>query len=141
MFKKPFEFEDDPRSKEMIATAPAATAGVDDETQLGTVSLRGVTKTFGDFTAVHDLDLDVAAGEFLSMHGPSGSGKTTVLRLIAGFEEVSKGSIHLSGGEVTTLPPHQRHVNTVFQDYALFPHLSIAENVGYGLRVRGEARA
>lgn len=125
----------------MIATAPALTAGVDEVTEPGTVSLRGVTKSFGDFTAVRELDLDVAAGEFLSMLGPSGSGKTTVLRLIAGFEEVSSGSIHLSGADVTGLPPHQRHVNTVFQDYALFPHLTIAENVGYGLRVRGEGRS
>ena len=125
----------------MIATGTAPTAALDEVTGPGTVSLSSVTKTFGDFTAVRDLDLEVASGEFLSMLGPSGSGKTTVLRMIAGFEEVTSGSIQLSGADVTRIPPHQRHVNTVFQDYALFPHLTIAENVGYGLRVRGEGRS
>ena len=107
----------------------------------GTVRLRGVSKTFGDMSAVHDLDLDVAAGEFLSMLGPSGSGKTTVLRMIAGFEEVTSGTIELGGVDVTNAAPYDRPVNTVFQDYALFPHLSIADNVGYGLRVRRAPKA
>ncbi|WP_217183609.1 ABC transporter ATP-binding protein [Streptomyces sp. AC495_CC817] len=124
----------------MIATAPAATAADGAPQTEGTVSLEGVTKSFGEFTAVRDLDLDVASGEFLSMLGPSGSGKTTVLRMIAGFEEATSGTIRLSGADVTRIPPHARQVNTVFQDYALFPHLTIAENVGYGLRVRGEGR-
>ncbi len=103
--------------------------------------LSGVTKSFGEFTAVRDLDLEVASGEFLSMLGPSGSGKTTVLRMIAGFEDTTSGSIRLSGVDVTRTPPHARPVNTVFQDYALFPHLTIADNVGYGLRVRGEGKS
>ncbi|EPR77509.1 Putrescine transport ATP-binding protein PotA [Leifsonia rubra CMS 76R] len=106
----------------------------------GAVTLTGVSKQFGEFTAVESLNLNVKPGEFLSMLGPSGSGKTTVLRMIAGFENVSSGSIHLSGIDVTQVPPHARHVNTVFQDYALFPHLTIAENVGYGLRVAGVNR-
>ncbi|WP_102191869.1 ABC transporter ATP-binding protein [Microbacterium aurantiacum] len=123
----------------MIATAQETTAALAAAAP-GTVTLSGVTKSFGEVTAVKDLDLQVASGEFLSMLGPSGSGKTTVLRMIAGFEDATSGSIRLSGADVTKTPPHARQVNTVFQDYALFPHLTIAENVGYGLRVRGEAR-
>ncbi|WP_309129656.1 ABC transporter ATP-binding protein [Microbacterium sp.] len=119
-------------------TAPSAT---EHTARAGSVSLRGLTKSFGEFTAVRELDLDVAPGEFLSMLGPSGSGKTTVLRVIAGFEDATSGSVLLSGKDVTRTPPHSRDVNTVFQDYALFPHLSIAENVGYGLRVRGTSKA
>ncbi|MFD5214581.1 ABC transporter ATP-binding protein [Microbacterium sp. NPDC058345] len=125
----------------MTTAAPAAPAATDDTAHRGSVSLRGLTKSFGEFTAVRDLDLDVAPGQFLSMLGPSGSGKTTVLRVIAGFEDATAGSVHLSGKDVTRTPPHARDVNTVFQDYALFPHLTIAENVGYGLRVRGTAKA
>lgn len=107
----------------------------------GEVLLSGVTKSFGAMTAVSDLDLEVRSGEFLSMLGPSGSGKTTVLRMIAGFEDVTRGTIRIGGDDVTRTPPHQRQVNTVFQDYALFPHLTIAENVAYGLKVRGRTRA
>ncbi|RZI96167.1 MAG: ABC transporter ATP-binding protein [Microbacterium sp.] len=107
----------------------------------GEVVLSSVTKSFGSMTAVRDLDLQVRSGEFLSMLGPSGSGKTTVLRMIAGFEDVTAGTIRIGGDDVTRTPPHQRQVNTVFQDYALFPHLTIAENVAYGLKVRGESRA
>lgn len=125
----------------MIATAPEAPAAGTSSKTDGSVSLSGVTKSFGEFTAVRELDLDVASGEFLSMLGPSGSGKTTVLRMIAGFEDATSGSIRLSGVDVTQTPPHARPVNTVFQDYALFPHLTIAENVGYGLRVRGTSRS
>ncbi|TCJ23854.1 ABC transporter ATP-binding protein [Microbacterium sp. PI-1] len=125
----------------MIATAPAAPTTPEGTRPDGRVTLSGVTKSFGEFTAVRDLDLEVASGEFLSMLGPSGSGKTTVLRMIAGFEDVTAGSILLSGVDVTRTPPHSRPVNTVFQDYALFPHLTIADNVGYGLRVRGEGKA
>jgi len=109
--------------------------------QAGDVVLEGVTKSFGAMTAVRDLDLEVRSGEFLSMLGPSGSGKTTVLRMIAGFEEVTAGRIRIGGEDITRTPPHQRQVNTVFQDYALFPHLTIAENVAYGLKVRGLSRA
>ena len=104
-------------------------------TQNGIV-LRGVTKHFGAHAAVRDVDLDIARGEFFTMLGPSGSGKTTLLRLIAGFEVPDSGSISLHDVDVTGLPPYQRGVNTVFQDYALFPHFSVAQNVAYGLRVR-----
>jgi putative spermidine/putrescine transport system ATP-binding protein len=109
------------------------------------VSLRGVRKVFpsaaGPVIAVDGIDLDVADGEFFSVLGPSGSGKTTVLRMIAGFEQPTEGRILLDGEDVSRLAPFQRDVNTVFQDYALFPHMSVAENVGYGLRVRKVARA
>src|SRR5690606_9860946 len=100
------------------------------------VSLSQVTKQFGDFTAVKDLNIDIRDGEFFSMLGPSGSGKTTVLRMIAGFENVTSGTIELHGENVTNHAPFDREVNTVFQDYALFPHLTIAENVAYCLKVR-----
>ena len=107
----------------------------------GFVSLRGVNKFFDDVHAVANLDLDVHAGEFFSMLGPSGSGKTTVLRLIAGFESASTGSISIESQDVTDLAPFDRPVNTVFQDYALFPHMSIQENVEYGLRTRKVPKA
>ena len=95
------------------------------------VSLKNVSKSFDDVHAVVDLNLDVFAGEFFSMLGPSGSGKTTVLRLIAGFETVSAGKITIADSDVTDLAPFDRPVNTVFQDYALFPHMSIQENSIY----------
>ena len=104
------------------------------------VRLEGVRKTYGDVVAVDHVDLDVAAGEFFTLLGPSGSGKTTTLRLIAGFERPDTGHIELSGVDVTNRAPYERDVNTVFQDYALFPHMSVAENVGYGLRVKGVSR-
>ena len=107
----------------------------------GFVSLRGVNKFFDDVHAVANLDLDVHAGEFFSMLGPSGSGKTTVLRLIAGFETASTGTISIESQDVTDLAPFDRPVNTVFQDYALFPHMSIQENVEYGLRTRKVPKA
>ena len=106
----------------------------------GFVSLRGVNKFFDEVHAVANLDLDVNAGEFFSMLGPSGSGKTTVLRLIAGFENASSGKIMIESQDVTDLAPFDRPVNTVFQDYALFPHMSIQENVEYGLRTRKVAK-
>src|SRR5690349_8216246 len=105
------------------------------------VSLRGLSKHFGEVKAVDDLDLDIADGEFFSMLGPSGSGKTTVLRLIAGFEEPTRGTILLGDDDVTRRPPFARDVNTVFQDYAIFPHMSVVENVEYGLRVKRVGRA
>jgi putative spermidine/putrescine transport system ATP-binding protein len=100
------------------------------------VSMRGVVKRFGDVVAVDGVDLDIAPGEFFSMLGPSGSGKTTMLRMIAGFEVPDAGVVMLQGREVTRLPPFDRDVNTVFQDYALFPHMSVAQNVEYGLKVK-----
>jgi putative spermidine/putrescine transport system ATP-binding protein len=105
------------------------------------VRLEGVRKTYGDVVAVDRVDLEVAAGEFFTLLGPSGSGKTTTLRLIAGFERPDAGHIELSGVDVTNRAPYQRDVNTVFQDYALFPHMTVAENVGYGLRVKHVPRA
>jgi putative spermidine/putrescine transport system ATP-binding protein len=101
------------------------------------ISLVGLTKSFGSVTAVANLDLEIQDGEFFSMLGPSGSGKTTVLRMIAGFEQPTSGSIFLQGEDVTKKAPFDRDVNTVFQDYALFPHMTVLENVAYGLRVRG----
>jgi putative spermidine/putrescine transport system ATP-binding protein len=105
------------------------------------VRFEGVVKRFGNFTAVDGIDLEVRDGEFFSMLGPSGSGKTTCLRMIAGFERPTAGRIWLGGHDVSGLPPFAREVNTVFQDYALFPHMSVAENVAYGLRVQKVAKA
>ena len=104
------------------------------------IRLSGLTKSFGAVNAVDGIDLDIAEGEFFSMLGPSGSGKTTVLRLIAGFEQPTAGTVSLLGQDVTDRAPFDRDVNTVFQDYALFPHMSVLENVAYGLRVRGVPR-
>ncbi len=100
------------------------------------IRLRGLVKRYGDLAAVDGIDLDVARGEFFTLLGPSGSGKTTTLRMIAGFELPDAGSVELAGTDVSHRPPFARDVNTVFQDYALFPHLNVADNVGYGLRVR-----
>jgi putative spermidine/putrescine transport system ATP-binding protein len=104
------------------------------------VRLNGIRRAYGDVVAVAGVDLDIAAGEFFTMLGPSGSGKTTTLRVIAGFEQPDAGRVELQGVDVTRVAPFQRAVNTVFQDYALFPHMAVAENVGYGLRVRGMPR-
>ncbi len=101
--------------------------------------LQGVRKNYGHVVAVAGVDLVVNEGEFFTLLGPSGSGKTTLLRLIAGFERPDSGRIELGGRDVTTMPPYLRNTNTVFQDYALFPHMSVAENIGYGLRVKGIA--
>jgi putative spermidine/putrescine transport system ATP-binding protein len=116
--------------------------GADDATAGGhsAVSLRGLEKRFGPVTAVAGIDLDIRDGEFFSMLGPSGSGKTTVLRMIAGFETPTSGRVLLGDHDVTEQPPFARDVNTVFQDYALFPHMSVRENVEYGLRVKKVAR-
>src|SRR5215475_5018070 len=105
------------------------------------VSFRGVKRHFGAVRAVDGVDLGIQPGEFFSMLGPSGSGKTTCLRLIGGFELPSEGEIVLHGADASTKPPYEREVNTVFQDYALFPHLSVLDNVAYGLRMKGMARA
>jgi spermidine/putrescine transport system ATP-binding protein len=98
------------------------------------VELDGVTKRFGDFAAVRDLTLRIREAEFFSLLGPSGCGKTTTLRLIAGFEQPTEGEIRLDGEDVARVPPYRRHVNTVFQSYALFDHLDVSENVAFGLR-------
>src|SRR5690349_3284125 len=101
------------------------------------IELRGLRKTFGDVEAVAGIDLAIPDGEFFSLLGPSGSGKTTLLRMIAGFELPTAGQVLLHGTDVTQRPPYDRDVNTVFQDYALFPHLTVLGNVEYGLRVKG----
>ncbi|CAM5676183.1 Spermidine/putrescine import ATP-binding protein PotA OS=Streptomyces tendae OX=1932 GN=potA PE=3 SV=1 [Streptomyces tendae] len=108
-----------------------------DATGGGDVRLTGIGKTYGSFTAVHPLDLTVPQGSFFALLGASGCGKTTTLRMIAGLEEPSSGTVHLGDQDVTALPPYKRPVNTVFQSYALFPHLDIYENVAFGLRRRG----
>ena len=113
------------------AAASAAAAG-----EPPAVRLTGVRRYYGDVRAVDGVDLEIAPGEFFTMLGPSGSGKTTTLRLIAGFEQPDDGAIELGGVNVTGVPPYLRDVNTVFQDYALFPHMTVAQNVEYGLRVK-----
>lgn len=104
------------------------------------VSIRALKRSFGDVRAVDGVDLDIREGEFLTLLGPSGSGKTTVLRMIAGFEKPDSGSITLAGKDVSQLPPYERDVNTVFQDYALFPHMDVLTNIEYGLRVKGVSK-
>jgi putative spermidine/putrescine transport system ATP-binding protein len=101
------------------------------------VKAEGLRKTYGEVVAVDDVDLQVGDGEFFTLLGPSGSGKTTTLRIIAGFEQPDAGRVTLGGEDITHTPPYSRDVNTVFQDYALFPHMTVAENVGYGLKVKG----
>jgi ABC-type Fe3+/spermidine/putrescine transport system ATPase subunit len=101
------------------------------------VSLRGVSKSYGDSTVVRDLNLDIAAGEFFSLLGPSGCGKTTTLRMIGGFVDPTHGEVSLHGKEVTDLPPNRRDVNTVFQSYALFDHLSMWDNVAFAAAPQG----
>lgn len=105
------------------------------------ISIRGLIRTFGEVRAVAGVDLDIYEGEFLTLLGPSGSGKTTVLRMIAGFEKPDSGSILLGDKDVAQLPPYERDVNTVFQDYALFPHMDVLANIEYGLRVKGVEKA
>ena len=107
----------------------------------GSVQLVGVTKRYGGVVAVDNLSLDIRPGEFLSLLGPSGCGKTTTLRMLAGFEQPDSGHILVNGHEVQGVPPHKRDVNTVFQHYALFPHMTVAENVGYGLKQKGVAKS
>ena len=105
------------------------------------VAVRQVSKRFGTVLAVDDVSVEIGAGEFFSLLGPSGSGKTTMLRMIAGFELPTSGHIELDGQDVTNRPPFDRDVNTVFQDYALFPHMNVVRNVEYGLRVKGVGKA
>ena len=109
---------------------------LEDEASVPVVEFRGVTKRFGDVVAASDIDLEVAAGEFLSFLGPSGCGKTTSLRMIAGFDQPTEGEVLLEGERVNEIPPYRRPVNMVFQQYALFPHLNVADNVAYGLKQR-----
>ncbi len=105
------------------------------------IRVRGLRKDYGDVVALAGVDLEIQRGEFFTLLGPSGSGKTTLLRLIAGFERPEGGTIELGGREISKVPPYARNVNTVFQDYALFPHMTVAENIQYGLKVRHVAKA
>jgi putative spermidine/putrescine transport system ATP-binding protein len=120
----------------LAQTAPETEPAVD----VPAVRLSGIRRVYGDVVAVAGVDLDIGAGEFFTLLGPSGSGKTTTLRVIAGFERPDAGRVELQGVDVTRVAPSQRAVNTVFQDYALFPHMTVAENVEYGLRVKGMSR-
>ena len=115
-------------------------AATDSEGRQPSVRLEGVVKRFGDFTAVAGLDLDIDRGEFFTLLGPSGCGKTTTLRMIAGFEDPTEGRVLLDGDDVSTLPPYRRPTNTVFQSYALFPHLSVERNVAFGLERKGVSK-
>jgi putative spermidine/putrescine transport system ATP-binding protein len=123
-----------------VAEAVVSTATVG-SSHAPAVRLAGVRKTFGDVIALDDVTLDIEDGEFFALLGPSGSGKTTCLRLIAGFERPTAGRIELHGTDVSGQPPFEREVNTVFQDYALFPHMTVEQNVGYGLRVKKVGKA
>jgi ABC-type Fe3+/spermidine/putrescine transport system ATPase subunit len=124
----------DHQPAQLLSLAPEGAAAQPD------VELVGVTKRFGDVAAVDAVDLEVLPGEFLSLLGPSGCGKTTTLRLIAGFERPDDGEVRIGGHDVSRLPAYKRQVNTVFQSYALFPHLSVGDNVAYGLKQRGLGR-
>jgi putative spermidine/putrescine transport system ATP-binding protein len=121
-------------------TTPAPTGAGERTDAAPDIGLRGLVKRYGATAAVDGIDLDVAPGEFFTLLGPSGSGKTTTLRLIAGFERPDEGAVELRGRDVSGLPPFERDVNTVFQDYALFPHMTVAQNVEYGLRIRKVGR-
>jgi putative spermidine/putrescine transport system ATP-binding protein len=121
-----------------LESAPAH-PGTDHSRDLA-IRLRDVRKSYGNVVAVDGVNLEVRRGEFFTLLGPSGSGKTTLLRLIAGFERPDSGTIELGGRDVTAVPPYARPVNTVFQDYALFPHMSVADNIEYGLKIRKVSR-
>jgi spermidine/putrescine transport system ATP-binding protein len=110
------------------------TASMSDPTSA--ISIRGVTKRFGDVTAVDDLSIDIREGEFITLLGPSGCGKTTTMRMVAGFEEPDQGDILLRGEDVVGVPPNKRHVNMCFQNYALFPHMDVQQNIEYGLKLK-----
>src|SRR5205085_11834473 len=127
-------------SRRRLATQALRRAEQEDPATAPAVRLSGIRRAYGDVVAVAGIDLDIGAGEFFTLLGPSGSGKTTTLRVIAGFERPDAGRVELQGVDVTRVAPSQRAVNTVFQDYALFPHMTVAENVEYGLRVKGMAR-
>jgi putative spermidine/putrescine transport system ATP-binding protein len=126
-------------------TTSHADAPLADPAQTGSapsdIRLSGLRKSYGEVVALDGIDLEVLAGEFFTLLGPSGSGKTTTLRLIAGFERADAGLVELAGQDVTSVPPNERNVNTVFQDYALFPHMTVGENVAYGMRVKKVARS
>ena len=116
------------------ATGPAAFAPWDDPKAVPLISFRNVTKRFGDFTAISDIDLDIYPREFFALLGPSGCGKTTLMRMLAGFETPTEGSITLEGKDIVPVPPNKRAVNMMFQSYALFPHLTVYDNIAFGLK-------
>ncbi|HEX6932465.1 MAG TPA: ABC transporter ATP-binding protein [Streptosporangiaceae bacterium] len=123
------------------STGPAQSATAErDGGALAAVRVRGLRKNYGPVVALAGVDLDIAQGEFFTLLGPSGSGKTTLLRLIAGFENLDGGTIELGGKEISKVPPYARDINTVFQDYALFPHMSVRQNIEYGMRVKGVSK-
>ena len=124
------------------STGPAQSATAErDGGGLAAVRVRGLRKSYGPVVALDGVDLDIGHGQFFTLLGPSGSGKTTLLRLIAGFEKPDAGMIELGGREISRVPPYARDINTVFQDYALFPHMSVRQNIEYGLRVKGVAKS
>jgi putative spermidine/putrescine transport system ATP-binding protein len=123
-----------------LATQAPAEPALERPAAAPAVRLSGIRRTYGDVVAIDELDLEIADGEFFTLLGPSGSGKTTTLRVIAGFEQPDRGLVELHGADVTRVPPSERDVNTVFQDYALFPHMTVQQNVEYGLRVKGVGR-
>ena len=127
--------------KRTMVTEAAPVTDADTTADPPDIRLVGVRKLYGDVVAVDGVDLEIRRGEFFTLLGPSGSGKTTCLRMIAGFERPDAGSIELAGDDVSRLPPAERDVNTVFQDYALFPHMTVGENVAYGLKVKKVAKA
>jgi putative spermidine/putrescine transport system ATP-binding protein len=123
-----------------LATQAPAEPALERPAAVPAVRLSGIRRTYGEVVAIDELDLEIAEGEFFTLLGPSGSGKTTTLRVIAGFEQPDRGRVELRGVDVTRVSPSERDVNTVFQDYALFPHMSVQQNVEYGLRVKGVSR-
>ncbi|WP_208510121.1 ABC transporter ATP-binding protein, partial [Variovorax paradoxus] len=108
---------------------------------MSTLELSGIVKRYGAQTVVDGLDLQVGSGEFVSLLGPSGCGKTTLLRIVAGLAACDAGTVRVGGSDVTALPAHQRNIGVVFQSYALFPHLTVSENIAFGLKARGTPRA
>lgn len=121
----------------VVHSDPAAQPGLSHPQADTAVSLEGVVKKYHDQTVLHEVSLKIKRGEFLTLLGPSGCGKTTLLNLIAGFAEADSGEIFIEGQPVTSDPPHKRQIGIVFQNYALFPHMTVERNIGYGLRMRG----
>lgn len=134
----------EPEGRSALTSFPVdellARPATDTNDRANAIELRGVSKTFGDMVALHPLDLDIKDGEFFCLLGPSGCGKTTTLNIIGGFTAPSAGVVRIAGSDVTKIPPNRRPVNTVFQSYALFPHLNVAENVSFGLRMARVAK-